>query len=258
MATEYKPLDFLEYKCHPKPGSALVILNQPIASEELLGHLWECTDYHLCADGGANRLLDCLNHDESTVFDPLEYLPDTIHGDLDSLRDDVRTFYERYGVEVTKDPDQYSTDFGKAMKKVAALPSHGTQDVVILGTISGRVDQGLGLLHEMYREQLRRSHLRLWLFSEISISFILAAGEHVVHTPMSEGLITPNIGIVPIFGPSKITTEGLEWDVKDWETNMGGQVSTSNHIVGHQVAVRTESAVLFTMERREFEKIVVT
>lgn len=56
----------------------------------------------LCADGGANRLHDLFPDamtrskyakvDRSHADD--RYLPDMIKGDLDSLRSDVRTFYE--------------------------------------------------------------------------------------------------------------------------------------------------------------------
>lgn len=66
---------------------------------------------------------------------------------------------------------------------------------------------------------------------------------------MTEGLITPNVGILPVYGPARITTHGLEWDVEDWPTHMGGQVSTSNHIVEDQIIVETDNEVLFTVER---------
>lgn len=177
-------------------------------------------------------------------------LPSIIHGDLDSLRDDVRSYYEQQGVPVSEDPDQYSTDFGKAIKKVLAAQKQA-RNIAVLGTIAGRLDQGIGLLSEIYREQHSRSHpgLRFWLFSESSISFTLVKGKNVVHTPLSANVISRNIGILPIYGPASITTKGLEWDVEDWPTSMGGQMSTSNHIVSDEVTVETDTEVLFTVER---------
>jgi len=175
-------------------------------------------------------------------------VPDLIHGDLDSLRKDAGQFYERNKGKITMDQDQYSTDFGKAIRKVYEA-METVRDLIVLGSIGGRVDQGLGLLSEMLREQRAHTDVRFWLFSEESVSFVLHKGTTVIHTPLEEGLITPNIGILPVFGPARISTAGLEWDVKDWETGMGAQVSTSNHIVETQVSVTTDTDVLFTVER---------
>lgn len=46
---------------HTRP--ALLILNQPVSSTDLLERLWAHSDYRICADGGANRLFDAFVHD---------------------------------------------------------------------------------------------------------------------------------------------------------------------------------------------------
>ena len=96
--------------------AALIILNTPIKctknNGELSGvlfRLWEASAYRVCADGGANRLFDATvarsqtrgERDEST-----EYIPDFITGDLDSLREDVRQYYEAKGVSILRVEDQ--------------------------------------------------------------------------------------------------------------------------------------------------------
>jgi len=286
-------------------------------------------------------------------------LPTHIHGDLDSIHPSVRDFYTTRGVAITRDPDQYSTDFGKAMAKAAEAlvalsfgseggmrggdtrrdefkkgrairdttingtdslsklddyvgaflggsgsrrydtdilsgaaqgtatgtnsttapattaptsssdTGSGTNDIdlLIFGTLSGRIDHGIGLLHEMLREQrpstsvllssLRRLHadpqltypspssttasnsaanpnrpdptLHLTLLSESSLSFLLPprSSNTITH---HAAYLTPIIGILPVYGPSRISTHGLFWDVEHWETRMGGMVSTSNQI----------------------------
>lgn len=114
----------------PRSRTALIILNQPF-SKVLLHRLWHSTDWHCCADGGANRLHDLLSGgggagdatapttttaiapDTLTgwIADLLgrftqhprrsrrtsevdDYLPDLLKGDLDSVRQDVRRYYE--------------------------------------------------------------------------------------------------------------------------------------------------------------------
>lgn len=178
-------------------------------------------------------------------------LPDCIHGDLDSLRQDVREYYASHGVAITQDHSVETTDLGKSMEIISSRPSRspGQRDVLLLGTLGGRVDQGLGMLHEMIREETRDPSLRLWLVSEASISFVLRKGLSIVQGLKSSRMFTKNMGLVPIFGPAAITTSGLEWDVHDWATQMGTKVSTSNHVIADDVHVTTNAAILFTIER---------
>ncbi|KAK8172881.1 thiamine pyrophosphokinase-like protein 1, partial [Phyllosticta citrichinensis] len=275
---------------------ALLILNQPVSSIDVLERLWAHTAYRICADGGANRLYDTFG-DHDTRRD--QFLPSEIHGDLDSLRPSVRAYYAARGVPISRDRDQYSTDFGKAIKKIMAAvpaaplpypspspspapssapgrltsaasplqssdspspasfsdpstpPPQPTREILILCTLGGRVDQGLGLLYEMLRTQLAYPDTRLWLFSESSVSFILPAGRNELHLPQEEPYFTENVGILPAFGPAVISTTGLEWDVADWPTSVDGNVSTSNHVKSTAVEVTTTAAVLFTIERAE-------
>lgn len=254
LDTALSPTHFLEdYKSDESDivQSALIILNSPIQQYGCFRRLYEHALYRLCADGGANRLCDLL----TSQFIDLPWLealqkalPDCIHGDLDSLDDAVRTRYEQLGVEISKDDDQYCPDFAKAMKKVSEnLPK--VSNVLVLGSLGGRVDHGVGLLSEMYSEHKRHPRVIFWLFSESSVSVILKPGTTSVKTPLSSGLITRNIGILPVYGPAVISTKGLEWDVEDWPTKMGGQVSTSNHIMEDIVRVKTDVDILLTIER---------
>ncbi|TKA49847.1 hypothetical protein B0A55_13206, partial [Friedmanniomyces simplex] len=231
-SAELRPTQYLERKteqngeAETKGKAALIILNSPIPDHEYLRRLYNHASLRICADGGANRLHDLLtNGSESSEWTKalLSLPPDLIHGDLDSLHDTVRKRYEQIGVEVSQDPDQYSTDFGKCVKKaIERLPD--LRDILVLGSIGGRVDQGIGLLHELYREQVHRHpDVRIWLFSEASVSTVLSCGTTTVHTPLESGLITRNIGILPLYGPAALSTKGLEWDVEDWESEMGGQ-----------------------------------
>ncbi|EMC96366.1 hypothetical protein BAUCODRAFT_122372 [Baudoinia panamericana UAMH 10762] len=243
---ELKPTHYLESRM------ALIILNSPIPDLEYFRRLYDHASLRICADGGANRLYDLLlkQYGESKWIDGLRAMPpDLIHGDLDSLHDTVRKRYEQIGVQVTQDTDQYSTDFGKAINQVIErMPT--VQTILVAGSLGGRVDQGIGLLHELYREQkLRHPRVRFWFFSEASVSTLLNTGATGVHTPVDEGLITRNIGILPLYGPATISTKGLEWDVEDWRTEIGGQVSTSNHIVADHITISTDNQVLFTVER---------
>ncbi|KAH9838099.1 THI80-thiamin pyrophosphokinase [Teratosphaeria destructans] len=258
---ELRPTYFLERKrraseqtISPAPfgKAALIILNSPLTDIEYFRRLHAHSSFCICADGGANRLHDLLTSGlpNSRWQEGLKTaLPELIHGDLDSLDDGVRRRYEQLGVRITQDPDQYSTDFGKAVK-VSLKRVPDAKDVLVLGSLGGRVDQGIGLLHELYREQKQKHpEVRFWLFSETSVSVMLQPGTTSLHMPLSGGLIKRNVGILPIYGPARITLKGFEWDVEEWATEMGGNVSTSNHIAADQIFVTTDREVLFTVER---------
>lgn len=120
----------------------------------------------------------------------------------------------------------------------------------------------------------------LYLVSEESITFVLHKGRNIIHTPATRradiahaasavemqpetsGLprngnleeqemkyfFEENVGIVPLSAPATITTQGFEWDVQDWPTEIGGQISTSNHIRAEKVEVDASVPVLFTVE----------
>ncbi|KAJ6164394.1 hypothetical protein N7470_003066 [Penicillium chermesinum] len=122
----------------------------------------------------------------------------------------------------------------------------------------------------------------LYLVSEESITFVLQKGKNTIRTPATrrpgafkassnshqenvdptkkrkraeepdqEYLFEENIGIIPLSTPASITTHGFEWDVQDWHTKIGGQISTSNHIRADTVEVETSVPVLFTVELAE-------
>ncbi|PYH62593.1 thiamine diphosphokinase [Aspergillus niger CBS 101883] len=160
--------------------------------------------------------------------------------------------------------------------------------ILILGGLGGRVDQAFSQIHHLYsnstipsspssssstEEARKRGEGALYLVSEESITFILHPGKNVIRTPgvkrgdipssssssssasggikeREEGyyLLEENVGIIPLSGMERITTKGFQWDVESWATEIGGQISTSNHIRAEEVEVTAGGAVLFTVE----------
>jgi len=177
------------------------------------------------------------------------------------VTDETRAYFEpntpsKLGTEVIHDPDQYSTDFGKAVSYVR--DQHGVPvDIVAIGGLGGRVDQGLSQLHHLYLFQThsRYDEGRMYLFSGESLTFLLKTGHHQIRVREDgqEDVFAKYVGILPMKEPSRITTKGLEWDVTDWETEFGGMLSTSNHVLPETkvVEVYTTKDVLFTIALRQ-------
>ncbi|KAL2163904.1 hypothetical protein VTH06DRAFT_3116 [Thermothelomyces fergusii] len=243
-------------------GFALIVLNQPLHHHlDVTRRLWNHARVRIAADGGANALYQAAGQHGDSSFDDLA----VIIGDLDSLTPAARAYYESRGGQgdekktlVIRDPDQESTDFGKA---VAYVRQHhgaaGPLDIVAVGGLGGRVDQGLSQLHHLYRFQAepRYARGRMYLFSGESLTFLLKPGRHRIRVRdgRSDDVFGKYVGILPVGRPSRITTRGLEWDVRDWETCFGGRVSTSNHVLPETevVEVQTTEEVLFTIALRE-------
>lgn len=225
----------------------------------------------MAADGGANQLCELAKHTPDSPFvrhhgskssfpsSPAS-LPltqekntlDAIVGDLDSLTPESRTYFESRNTAIVHYPDQQYTDFGKAIKHVRAASAAPT-DIAAVGGLGGRVDQGISQLHHLYAFQPGTGYDRgrIYLVSEESVTVLLKTGRHVIHVREGEGddVFGKHVGILPIREPSVITTRGLEWDVEGWETEIGGLLSTSNHVLPETrvVEVETSKDVLFTI-----------
>ncbi len=95
---------------YDKSKVKLILLNQPISKHAFV-NLYEKTSLVVCADGGSNRLFDAFSDERERA----KYKPQVIIGDMDSVRPDVRTFYESTGTQVIKIDDQNNTDFEKSI-----------------------------------------------------------------------------------------------------------------------------------------------
>lgn len=230
---------------------ALLVLNQPLKNGATLRRLWKNAKLRVAADGGANRL-----HELSSFRGKFSNLQ-AIIGDLDSLSPSVRDFYSSQPTPalVIHDTDQESADFGKAINWIRKSQL-GAMDIVALGGIGGRVDQGLSQLHHLYLFQSEPDYAtgRIYLLSGSSLTFLLKSGTHKIHVNEDgeDAVFGKHVGIIPLQEPSRITTRGLEWDVSDWESKIGGKLSTSNHLLPRTrcVEIHTTKDVLFTIALR--------
>jgi thiamine pyrophosphokinase len=158
------------------------------------------------------RLLSWFLQSQGSKAD--ECLPDLIKGDLDSLRDDVRQYYETLGVPVVQDGDQYSTDLGKCVCSLQEKEqSDGVDtpyDLVVLGGLSGRLDHTVHVLAFLHK--LRQSGRRIFAVTDDNVGWVL-----------------------------------------DETSGFGGLISTSNHLVPEEdtVFVETSRPILWVAELRK-------
>lgn len=246
MTSTWYPARLIEGK--PLTAYGIIILNQPINRNALRAVLDDAVMV-VCADAGADRYMDY----QQKQMDHAR-LPDAVVGDLDSISTEAEQHYRDKGVVIAKDADQYATDFHKSLKWLRRewdrrKGVHEDLDIIVMGGLGGRVDQGFSQIHHLYMVLQQPELLRggLYLLSEQSLSFVLSKGQNDIH--VNDTTFTENVGIIPLLGLSHITISGFEWDVENWPTEFGGQMSTSNHIRSDLVKIHVHDLQpLFTVE----------
>jgi thiamine pyrophosphokinase len=185
--------------------TAMVILNAPIPTpvSPLFQRLWKASTFHVCADGGANRLKQATTtvvtaHSEDDDNNNSYFIPDLITGDLDSLLPDTRTYYQQRGVEIVRVPDQDRNDLDKAVTAVLRhfdTNAGGSDDddddgqppqqqhqirirCVVYGAFGGRFDQEMASFQALYKYQNMTNNtttasLQLVFYDDHTMAFLL-------------------------------------------------------------------------------------
>ncbi|XP_022088400.1 thiamin pyrophosphokinase 1-like isoform X2 [Acanthaster planci] len=229
----------------PNLKFALILLNQPLTElRQQLKLVWSRSVLKAAADGGSNRLYECMmgNHQS--------YIPDLVTGDFDSIRPEVLLYYQRRGAKIIETPDQNYTDFTKCLRIVLDTLECNTlkvEAVVVLGAMGERFDQTLASVNTLYEANIN-SELPVYLLADRSLACLLRPGKHVIE--VNTGLEGPWCGLIPIGNKCRqVTTTGLKWNLDHQPMQFGGLISTSNtYAEGTEtVTVQTDQPLLWTM-----------
>lgn len=217
---------------------AMIILNAPLQPTPLFTTLWGLAMYRICADGAANRLRSLNERHLSGT----SLIPDLIIGDLDSITEETKAYYN--DVLTVRLIDQDRNDLDKALEAAKSY-----RRVVVFGAFGGRFDQQMASVQSLYCYPDRE----IFLYTDTSMAVLVHAGETSIvlgldptKSAISEG---PTCGLIPIGQPVRsMTTTGLQWNLSEQELEFGGLVSTSNHITGKEVTIVSSEPFVFTAE----------
>ena len=209
----------------------------------------------MLADGAANRIYDgpdeVSRRSKSKTEAREEVMPDAIVGDLDSIREDVKLYYQQRNVLVSdQSEDQDSTDLMKSLKYVQdemEKKGCGTKEytVAVLGAFGGRLDHVLGHLNLLYQYK----DMDLVLLDNCSLAMLVQGGKTTID--VDEECEGPTCGLIPLGGgETRATTTGLVWNL-DKDTHVlkiGGLISSCNKLDGNVVTVDADGPLLWTSE----------
>ena len=139
--------------------------------------------------------------------------------------------------------DQNSTDLQKSLGHIGLSKANA----VLYGSLGGRVDQALSQLHQLYSLMQTDAICDVFLITGDSLVMVLEEGAHQIEAPVCKGGFSKYAGIVPLTGPSNVTTTGFEWNLNGEELEFGKFVSTSNHIVSNEIGIITSAPVILTL-----------
>lgn len=234
--------------------NCLIMLNSNGMQAQLVDLIWENFTIHVCADGGANRLFDT-----STDKQRHSLIPNAIVGDLDSLRSDVRSYYDSHGSNIIEDFDQDYNDADKSLKYIKSyFDTNGINQsnavIVVVGAFGGRFDQEIASIHALYK--WNSIFHRIVLMDGENLATLLCPGKHQML--LLNDIEGPICGLLPIGGKvNSISTKGLKWNLDKHTLSMDGLVSSSNSIIGiienddknnYMVEVDTSDYVVWSCE----------
>lgn len=224
------------------------------------------SDFKICADGGANRLLEASHANEGP---PMQ--PSLIIGDMDSLRADVLKYYKDAGVPlIDLSEDQDSTDLQKCLAYLQAhvlpgpslseevglgsrLSDPGEEDsqtrphqIFVLGAFGGRIDHTLNNLNTLY--QFRHLDIILWGEGNL-VRLVRGPGETTLRP--ERGVEGPSCGLVCLGEASISSSRGMKWDLDETRMNIGGLISTCNKILADELWVNTDKDLLWITTIKE-------
>ncbi|KAJ6633544.1 Thiamine pyrophosphokinase 1 [Pseudolycoriella hygida] len=232
---------------------AIVVMNRPIHVDPIhTKQLWEKAKCRCLVDGGANRWLDFLKNNSN--LDRLVE-PELLTGDFDSITDETMSHFKQQSTtKIIHTPSQDHTDFTKALMELSPyIKSDSIDSVVVLQDTSGRIDHIFAHISTLVKARQFIPNVNIYVISQDSISWLLNAGDHVIHIPQE--FVDKHLwcSFVPIDGKCCVTTSGFMWNLDNQFVQFGGICSTSNTYSSNVVTLRSDGYLYWSMGLSEHE-----
>lgn len=207
----------------------LIIVNGDAFKHSLFSNIINEFDRIYCADGGANHAFK------------MGIIPDYIIGDLDSIEDDVLSFYDEKGVRIEKYKSE--KDYTDTELCVQKAIEDGCNEICMIAGIGNRIDHSLGnigLLHYM-----NSNGIKGYIETENS-SIYLCSNEIEI-----DGEIGDTLSIIPFRGDAKgISLEGLKYPLNNARIDFGRPLGISNKLMENKCKVSIKEGEILVIKVR--------
>ncbi|KAI6175004.1 Thiamine pyrophosphokinase [Aphelenchoides bicaudatus] len=212
--------------------------------------VWNESPHRFCTDGAANLLRElCIQK----RIKP----PNTISGDMDSINQEALEYFKNLS-QIRETPDQDFTDLTKALDLIGeteAVNYGGAKAILILGGLSGRFDHTLSTLNSVHNF-IAKKRLPTYVVDSKNLVTILPTGSSEIHLDKTK--LTNKCGLLPLCQrETRVTSEGLKWNLNDQCLEYGGLVSSSNEIESEELLVHTNTPIVFSCELRTAESFLL-
>jgi thiamine pyrophosphokinase len=183
-------------------------------------------DQIIAADGGARHAL------------AWGYVPDVVIGDFDSLDEEGQRALKAAGTRFIRHPDRKDeTDLELALRHAASL---NPRQITILGAWGDRPDHTLANILLIAHPSFAGLDLRLVAHQQEI---------RLIHREiLLEGCFGDLVSLIPIGGDAiGVSTEGLEYPLRDETLHLGASRGISNVMTAEQARIRLREGLLLCL-----------
>ena len=183
----------------------------------------------IAADGGTSHL------------HRLNYAPDVIIGDQDSLAEEHRQWLEQNGIQFsTYPPAKDETDLELALLYAV---EHFDEEILLFGTLGGRLDQMLANVLLLTHPQLNGRSVKLLTANETAWM--------VTDKTTVQGKVGDILSLIPLTGDAHIkATTGLEWPLNNDVLAFGLARGISNSLTHPTATIELHSGTLLCIHTK--------
>lgn len=213
----------------------LLIANGEMENKDFYLDLVQREGYDLvvCADGGANNAY------------ATGLIPQVIVGDMDSIREDVRTYFKGKGVAFHVLPTaKDETDTEAALEYLLRA---GCTSLDLLGCLGGRMDHAIGNVYLLV--ELAKKGVRARLVDENNSLEVLLESKTVATRPGE------TISLIPLTEKVEgITLKGMAYPLNEETLYMGYSRGISNEALGEEANIHFAKGILLMIRVHETEE----